>query len=529
MARSPDNFVEGNTISEIESGRRNFILGGLAALGSAAISTGCGSSNNGTADIPPATLVQPPVLRSSNGELSTAFDINYISGNMTTPVGIRSVRLRTWDGYIGGPTLRVKPGDRLSVTITNNLPPNTDSIPPDVNTPHHFNSINLHTHGLHVSPGQDYVLLDIMPGESYTYVYDIPADHPAGTFWYHAHKHGSTAMHLFSGMAGLLIVEGEVDNDPEVAAATDLDFVIQEINLGGLGDEPPIKSLYEVPDYITPSPFARADSFFLVNGVYQPRLTIAPGRTVRLRVLNASSRNTMPISVPGAQLNLISLDGITLANTKPVDTVRLAPANRADIILRLDTPGQFEINKASFQNGGGSPTPEATLAYIDVVGTEQNMSLPTALTTPAQLPPIQAGEVTETRTLTYAVANDGSGPMIGGMAAANFTIDGVRFDPTVINQIINLNSVIEWTLFNTSDAWHSHHIHINPFQVVAISTGEIQGFPLTEPVWLDTVDIPPQGSVTLRQRFPDFAGLFVLHCHILTHEDIGMMQLVNVV
>ena len=222
---------------DVKCDRRQFIQGSLVAA--TAIGTtgllGCGSND----DIAPAVFDQPPVLRSANGVLSTVFNVGYAEISVQTPKGNRNTKLRTWNGFLGGTTLRVKPGDRLIIVLNNKLPPNTDPLPPDHNTPHHFNSINLHTHGLHVSPNQDNVLLSLMPGDSYTYTYDIPANHPAGTFWYHAHKHGATAMHLFSGMAGLLIVEGEVDKDPAVAAATDLDFVIEEINLKGLALEPP--------------------------------------------------------------------------------------------------------------------------------------------------------------------------------------------------------------------------------------------------------------------------------------------------
>lgn len=514
--------------------RRSFLKGGLALA--TALAAGCGSSSGFVSNppaidipsIPPAQLVQPPVLRSSAGNLTTDFNVSYVTGPIPTPLGSRNSKLRTWNGFVGGPTLRVRPGDRLVVNLTNTLPVNTDPIPPDHNTPHHFNTLNLHTHGLHVSPGQDNVLLDLMPGEKFTYAYDIPADHPCGTFWYHAHKHGCTAMHLLSGMAGLLIVEGEVDNDPLVGLATDLDCVISEINLGGIGNETDPNTIYEVPDYVKPSPFASADSYFLVNGQYQPTLTVNPGRTFRLRVLNASARNTMPLSIPGAKLNLISLDGITLPATREVDTVRLAPANRADIIVRFDQAGSFQLKKLAFTGGGGNPTPEAVLMNFTVSGADQGMPLPTTLTTPKSLPDITAAEVTESRTLTYAVSPTG-GPLVGGVAAANFTMDGARFSPTVINQTINLNSVIEWTLVNTSGAWHSHHIHINPFQVIATSDGMLNGNPLTQPVWADTVNVPPMGSVTMRQRYPDFPGLFVQHCHVLVHEDIGMMQLVNVV
>ena len=125
-----------------------------------------------------------------------------------------------------------------------------------------------------------------------------------------------------------------------------MDFVIQEINLKDLSDQnSDPQGTFEVPDYVTTGPFARADSFFTVNGAFIPELTVNPGRTVRLRILNASTRNTMPLSIPGAQMTVISLDGITLPQPRTVETVRLAPANRVDVVLRFDEPGTFVVRQ----------------------------------------------------------------------------------------------------------------------------------------------------------------------------------------
>lgn len=364
-------------MSDFGLSRRQFVKGGLAlsVLGSAVLS-GCGGSSEPfapTIPLPPAaSMVQPPVLRSENGSLTTTFRIRYEELQVSTPTGTRAASLRTWNGFLGGPTLRVKPGDRLVVELINELPPNTDPMPPDHNTPHHFNSINLHTHGLHVSPEQDDVLLSLRPGETYTYTYDIPSDHPCGTFWYHAHKHGATAMHLFSGMAGLLIVEGEVDNDPLVASATDLDFVIQELNLGGYGTETDTSTVYEVPDYVKPGPFSQRDSFLLVNGEFQPTVTVEPGRTFRLRVLNASVRQAMPLSIPGAKLSVLSQDGITMQEALFVDSITLAPANRADLLIKFEQTGSFEMVKGSFSTGGGNPLPSAVIAKFVVEGRQRD-------------------------------------------------------------------------------------------------------------------------------------------------------------
>ena len=213
----------------------------------------------------------------------------------------------------------------------------------------------------------------------------------------------------------------------------------------------------------------------------------------------------------------------------------LHPANRADVLVRIDTAGSYDITMEAFGGGGSAGAPRV-LATIEVAGVPFPQPLPSGpLPVSPTLPDITAGEVTETRTVTYD--RGGVGPLIpngSATTAANFTIDGVRFSGSVINQTINLGSVIEWTLSNPSNQWHPHHIHIHPFQVVATSDGLIGGDPnmtLADfgQTWMDTIAIPPNGSVTLRQRFPDFPGLFVQHCHILVHEDIGMMQLVNVI
>lgn len=505
--------------------------------------------------IPAVDFFQPPVQRSVDGFLSVPFQYEYATNTVGTPNGERNFRARTINGTLTPPTIRIRRGDRLEIPITNSLPANTDPIPPDENTPHHFNTVNIHTHGLHISPAQDNVLLLIEPGDSYKYEYDILPDHPQGTYWYHPHKHGATAMHLFSGMTGMLIIEGGgIDDVPEVAAAADLVFNINELQLRGFANEPgTVSDPYVVPDYVTPSPFAQGDSVWVVNGQYQPTMTVRPGQVVRLRILNSSARSGAPLAINGpAQVdwNLIAFDGITLPEMRTVPEFTLFSANRADVLVRFDTPGSYTIDKGISPGSGGERQPALTLARVEVAGEPFPQNLPSGpLPVPPSLPDIAESELTEAvpRTLTYRVqfAGSGTGPTIGGMPAPNFTVNGVRFSSTTINQIIPLGSVLEWSLVNNSGAWHPHHIHIQDFQVVATSDGMLNGLvftapntndpsaPITnffpQPVWLDTVAIPPNGWVRLRQRFPDFPGLFVFHCHVLVHEDIGMMQLVNVV
>src|SRR5262249_54872784 len=144
-------------------------------------------------------------------------------------IGSDKVFLRNYNGKLVGPTLHVRPGDTLRITLKNELDPETDTGALD--TMHGFNTTNLHTHGLNVSPSgdSDNVLREVGPGKTASYVIKIPANHPAGTFWYHAHKHGSVAGQVGSGMAGALIIAGGQDNVPEIAAAADRVLVLQQI------------------------------------------------------------------------------------------------------------------------------------------------------------------------------------------------------------------------------------------------------------------------------------------------------------
>lgn len=185
-------------------------------------------------------LRAPGEVRSSGGTLSTSLSVEYAQNT----VGTDEVYLRSYNGLLVGPTWRVSPGDRMQFTLTNNLPVSTTSPTHDeaefneeYNEPHEFNHTNFHTHGLWVDPvgvegaWGDNVLVAIEPeGDAATYDIQIPSDHAPGTHWYHPHRHGSTALQVSSGMAGFLIIEGGLDDVPEIAAATEQLMLFQQIS-----------------------------------------------------------------------------------------------------------------------------------------------------------------------------------------------------------------------------------------------------------------------------------------------------------
>jgi FtsP/CotA-like multicopper oxidase with cupredoxin domain len=196
----------------------------------------------------------------------------------------------------------------------------------------------------------------------------------------------------------------------------------------------------------------------------------------------------------------------------------MAPGQRADVLVQAGEPGRYLLQ--ALPNDQGYPSPTGPLAHVVVEGEPVAMTLPAAL--PAgPLAPIGDDELTGTRQLTFS-SIEPEMPATATYQEFAFLIDGRRFDPDRVDQRIALGAIEEWTVVNDDHSDHVFHIHTNPFQVMAIN-----GEPLATPLWRDTVIVPRDGSLTFRSRFLDFTGKTVLHCHMMNHEELGMMQLIE--
>ncbi|MCQ9184942.1 multicopper oxidase domain-containing protein [Streptomyces sp. IBSBF 2953] len=466
-----------------------------------------------------------PETRSSSpatGRLRTELTVRFT--DLDIP-GVGRVSTRTYEGTVPGPTLRVHPGDSLEITQINALPANGGGAHPAMNVPHHFNSFNLHAHGMHVDPAgeADNVFRAFepatAPGATTTHRsrIDVPAGHPAGTFWYHPHHHGSTATQVLGGMAGVLIVDGDVDEVPEIAAAREVVVCISELKVSG----------GRVPDLTSSGVYDSIASTFLVNGVKNPVLTIAPGEIQRWRIVNAGALTAQFLSLAGQEMHQIACDGVTFMEPVATTGLTLPMGGRVDVLVRGGKPGTYQLT------GGGPSHPLLTLV---VTGAARTMSLPARLPgRPPELP-----EPTRTRTLTfrsyenvfsgafpnaYRILGDGETPPADPQAGRKDAAWG-RMSAGYVNQRVRLGEVEEWTVVNDSHA-HSHHpfhLHTNHFLVTAVDNRR-----LATPIWHDTVSVPPNGSITFRLRAEDFTGRSMLHCHQLQHGDEGMMQIVDYV
>ena len=453
-----------------------------------------------------AELVEPEVRRSVDGELATELRVQYTYAD----IGGYRLSLRTYEGVIPGPTLRVQPGDVLHVNLINDLPPNRAELPLNTDLPHHFNTTNVHVHGLHVSPSgdADNIFRSMEPGQSYNIAIDIPDDHPRGTYWYHPHHHGSADVQISSGMAGALIVEGDFAGVAEIANAVERVLVINEVMFDYLG-------AIETYDTIWPE---AAPRFISINGQREPIIRLRPGEVQRWRIVQAAHESNLRLALDDHMLHPIAYDGIPRSRIEGIESLVIAPGQRADVLVQAGAPGAYELQ--AIANDQGYPSPTGPLAHVVVEGEPVTMSLPATLPD-SPLAPIGDDEITGTRTITFT-AIEPEVPAAATYQEFADLIDGRRFDPDRVDQIIHLGAVEEWTVVNEDTSDHVFHIHTNPFQVMAVN-GEL----VSETLWRDTVIVPREGSVTFRSRFLDFTGKTVLHCHMMNHEELGMMQLIE--
>jgi FtsP/CotA-like multicopper oxidase with cupredoxin domain len=506
----------------------------------------------------------PPEIRSANGRLETNLVVQYTDPR-TTSLGGCPLTLRSYNGGLVGPTLRVKPGDVISPVLDNRLPRETpgqveaqfrqeDSVAFLDMRPYSYNTTNLHTHGLHVSPGgnSDNVLLAISPQTDFAYDIALPDDHTRGSYWYHAHAHGSTAIQVGSAMAGALVVEDDPARIPAaLRAANEREkvWVIQTMLYDTAGRSENIAAFF--PDNSTTARICAqggsgctwqgSNRSVTVNGQIVPVIRMRPGEVQRWRVVDGSFRETIGFRVEGHALHEIATDGIY---TGRVDTwidgqdVVLFPGYRSDLLIQAGAPGTYNVlddsNRVAPQLRGVAEDPNV-IAILVVEGAPMDMRLPTQAEM-APLAPFAGVDLSNQAVRTQeAVFKLGGSGQATDTLRNSFQINYQAFNEQRV-RYLQLDSIDMWSLTTVGDPAgipgrtavpplpHVFHIHINPFQVQRLSpTGAPQW------VWKDTQIVPAGDTITMYTQYTDFTGTFVIHCHILDHEDLGMMEAVEVV
>lgn len=507
---------------------------------------------------PGASVRGPAELRSANGKLEVHFALR-------TRVDVFGLTLYCYEDEHGNesPTLRVKPGDDINLYLNNELP----AEPQPEHAHHHTatacghgamteSSTNLHFHGLTIPPvcHQDDVLHTIVqPGdEPFEYRIHIPDNQPPGLYWYHPHPHGFSEKQVLGGASGAMVVAGIEKSDPDVAGLPERVLVLRDQIIGGVpddvvgneGDEAPAPSLDASINYVP-----------VMYPLYKPAvMLVKPSQKEFWRVVNASADTIYDVQLlywPDADtqkeqpIRVIALDGVPVGKdyaSSERKSILLPPGARAEFIMTTPPAGMHaaQLLTKRYDNGqGGDRDSYRVLANLrvykdspDAPGQMPRVGEPGAQTfsglknlTPNRKRLLYFSEKTtdpdHPKTSTsYFVTVDGAEPKAFDMAASK------------PNLTIEQGSVEDWIVENRAPESHVFHIHQLHFQVI-----ERDGKPVNESALRDTIDLPfwdgkgdyPRVRLRMDFRDPNIVGTFLYHCHILEHEDKGMMGSIQVV
>lgn len=453
-------------------------------------------------------LTEPSVIASVGGTLKGSI------AALTQPAilaGRQVLEPVTYNATFPGPTLRVRPGDWVDLTFMNRLVfDQADTHSGYGRPPRETNVTNLHFHGMHVSPvgTADNMLVMVSPNGSYRYFFQIPFNHPAGLFWYHAHVHGLVTNHVGRGAAGMMYVENAYTDQIAALGIRRRVMMLQQAYL-----DTDLKTLIS-DDGARDDP-ARALS--LINGQLLPTIRIRPGEPQVWSLLNASTSAFYKLRLEGHTFDVIAEDGVPLPAARiGTATLVLSSAKRLEVIVRGNgTPGAYALSYDSYFQGvdtwpqksvgtvvvAGAPWTGAAHPGVDVSGRPADLSLKNV----------------NKKLTRLIVLGQNNGVPEGEFG--RFTINGHAWDPSYSEWTSELGTTEEWLIRNDTEQEHPFHVHINPFQVV-----KINDVPVAFDGYQDTAIVPRFGSLTVRTRFTDFAGgPILMHCHILDHEDMGMM------
>jgi FtsP/CotA-like multicopper oxidase with cupredoxin domain len=528
-----------------------------AAVGSDAADQVCARFATGS------VVTAPPELKSQNGVLVVTF----LFETATDSQGLVRYCYVTNTG-LEAPTLRVSPGDQLIIHFKNDLPVASASSAADnmagmkmtlspqdapatssssaCNGAMSASATNIHFHGTNVAPvcGQDEVVHTLVqPGQSFDYNVQIPANEPPGLYWYHPHPHGFSEGQVQGGATGALIVEGLQNVDTALAGLTERTFVLRDQMLPAS----------EANDSNIPAWDLSINYIPLAYPNYTPAvIQTSPGQQELWRVANTAADTILDLQyivngTPQA-MQVVAIDGYPIASgssgqqSESETSVLLPPGARAEFVVTTPNVSDKAQLVTQYWNTGPDGDFDPTRTIANIVSQSGAEGAVTANAAAVRKLPSHAVQTKVTRFAALAsaapveqrnlyfseVLQDPSDPN----SPTNFYITEKGQQPALFtmgqppNIVVHSGTVEDWVVENTAEEDHIFHIHQIHFQVL-----EVNGQPVNDPAIRDTVDLPywngsgPHPSVKLRMDFrdPNIVGTFVYHCHILQHEDSGMM------
>ncbi len=494
--------------------RRTFVKGSLAVLGLSALSSYGVLEKTGLSYAGPVAgfstpLPIPALLENKSvlpGEASFALrvqqgSLNFFPGLSTPTMG--------YNGDFLGPTIKVRNGQHVKVKVKNNLDEPT----------------TVHWHGLHVPAQWDGGPRQIIAGGGDWHP-EFTIKQPAATLWYHPHAMGLTGEQVYQGLAGLFIIDDEVSDElnlPKTYGVDDFPLVIQDRRFYRDGSFAYARSMMDIMHGVI-------GNHLLVNGAMWPNLTV-PQAKVRLRILNGSNSSIYRIAFADERsFYQIATDGGFQEQPVALDSLFLSAGERAEIIVDFQAdPLGAKMSLLVDQFAGNRFEAMQFTVAAPLAGTTE---LPATLTSIDWLTEQEA--VTTRRfameTMSMGGGRMGMGMMGLGSGGGRLIINGKNMDINRIDERVKLGTTEIWEISNRSAMMmslpHSMHLHDVQFQIL-----ERNGQPPSshEKGRKDTVLIQPGESVRIIARFEDYTGVYMYHCHLLEHEDNGMMGQFEVV
>ena len=500
---------------------------------------------------PGATVQNPPELRSRDGVLEVILHLKY----QVTLAGQGPPRYcYVTDSGAESPTLRVHPGDQLVIHLHNDLPA---AIVSQSHMPGMSNQAseatgcdatmmsgamtNLHFHGLSVPPTchqDDVINTAVQPGDDFDYRVRIPDDEPPGLYWYHPHPHGFSERQVQGGASGALIVEGLQQANPSLANLPERLIVLRDQSLSRVQQMNTLPPAWDVSINFVP----------VLYPDYEPaKIETQPSQQELWRVLNAGANTlfNLQIMADGAPqpVRIVAIDGVPISGSAPSQTatsIPLPPGARVEFVVDTPATGRsMQLVTTKWDTGPqGDNDPERPIADIITSDTKEDAATQktSAVSTKAihRLPNENDSAVIVQRRLYFSqLLPDPREPD----ASVFYFITVFGQQPEMYhmgqppNIVLHEGAVEDWTIENRAQEDHVFHIHQIHFRVL-----EVDGKPVNDGTMRDTIDLPywngsgPYPSVKLRMDFrdPNIVGTFLYHCHILKHEDMGMMGVIQV-
>jgi FtsP/CotA-like multicopper oxidase with cupredoxin domain len=444
-------------------------------------------------ETPPEALSSPPVLENLSS-LPHTVEVNLTAAPaLLNLIPGKSTPGYAFNGHVPGPTLEAHEGDHVIVHFWNQLPEPT----------------TIHWHGLHLPAEMDGSPLDpVLPGARYDYTFTIPAGQ-AGVYWYHPHPHHLTGAQVARGLYGGIIIRPA--EDPLPASLPDRLLILSDNRFrpdGTLDFPSPISV-----DALVDEQNGREGNVLFVNGQIQPTLAIRSGEVQRWRLVNASAARYYRLSLGGQPFLHVGSDGGLFERPVERSEILLAPAERVELLVTgSGAPGSRAVLQAlpydrylpqTRPKDWDQPHDLLTLQYT----ADPPITPPVIPATLRKIPPLDPAQATTTREI---VLEQG-------------LINGKVFDANRVDIAAPLGATEIWDVENVANMDHPFHLHGFSFQVL-----DRDGVSEPFPAWKDTVNVPPYSDVRFIVRYTDFPGKWMFHCHILDHEDHGMMAILEV-